>query len=105
MTEMMPFTYGEFYDVPRSLIFRYKDRFVLLKSSFDEEIDEYPDNYEVYVVSDSAETFLNTEPWDATNWATKTHIGQVPITQIEFDESRRKLIDASFVNSLLESQE
>jgi len=102
MSEMKPFSYAGFYDVSRYVTFRYKDRRVLLVSSFDETLDEYPDSYSVYVSSNAAANETDLDPFDFSTFASKTYIGEIPISQVNFDESRRKLIDASFVKSLFE---
>jgi len=39
MTEMTPFKYGYFFDVPRCISVRYRGRRFLLQSAFDEELD------------------------------------------------------------------
>ena len=50
MAEMTPFTYGGFYDVPRCISLRYRGRRFLLQSAFDDDLDEYPTDYSVYLV-------------------------------------------------------
>jgi|ERR1700734_2194264 hypothetical protein len=102
MSDMTPFSYAGFYDVPRYVTFRYNDRRVLLVSSFNEKLDEYPDSYSVYVSSNAAASETDPEPFDLSTFASETYIGEIPISQVNFDESRRKLIDASFVKSLFE---
>jgi hypothetical protein len=46
--KMVEFQYGDFCDVPRFIILKYRDTLFLLRSAFDEELDEYPDSYSVY---------------------------------------------------------
>ena len=47
MADKIPFTYGEFYDVPRMLGFQFEGERYFLRSEFDEEKDEYTDFYDV----------------------------------------------------------
>src|SRR5258707_6192374 len=58
MTQMIPFVYGSYYDVPRTIVLRYNGRALLLQSAFDEEADEYEPNYSVYALPESAEAAL-----------------------------------------------
>ena len=47
---MTAFTYGDFYDVPRQIVLKYKDRLYVLLSAFDDQLDDYPDRYQVFLV-------------------------------------------------------
>jgi len=102
MSEMTPFRYGGFYDVPRCLSLRYRGRWFLLQSAFDEGIDEYPADYSVYIVPESADDsqlvcspeFLSNTPMAC--------IGQIPIDRVIFDPSKRKELDASILDSFIE---
>src|SRR5690349_7362857 len=48
MAERVPFTYGEFYDVPRQILFCIGDVWYFLRSYFDDEKDDYAKVYDVY---------------------------------------------------------
>ena len=101
MAEMTPFRYGGFYDVPRCLSLRYRGKRFLLQSAFDENLDEYPDEYSVYVVpelSDDAQPVCTPEFLRNTPMAC---IGTIPINQVTFDPSMRKELDASILDCLL----
>jgi len=105
VTEMTPFGYGGFYDVPRCLSLGYRGRRFLLQSAFDESLDEYPTDYSVYIVPDSADDswpvcspeFLINTPMPC--------IGKIPIDQVKFDPSKRKELDASILDGLAADQE
>jgi hypothetical protein len=56
---MTPFKYAGFWDFPRCIKLRYRDQYFLLDGPFDEDLDEYPDIYSVYLVSES----IGTMPW------------------------------------------
>ncbi len=105
MAQMTPFRYGGFYDVPRYISLRYRGRRFVLQSPFDEDLDEYPSEYSVYIVPESAddsqpvcppEFFLNTPT---------ACIGHIQIDQVTFDPSNRKELDASILDSLIADQE
>ena len=105
MAEMTPFTYGGFYDVPRCLSLRYRGRLFILQSAFDKDLDEYPPDYSVYIVPESA---IGSSPLCSPEFLSNTPmtcIGRLPIDQVTFDQSRRKEIDASILDSLVANQE
>ena len=101
MAEMTPFLWGYFYDVPRCISLRYRGQRFLLQSAFDEELDEYPTDYSVYIIPETADDslpmcspeFLGNTPMDC--------IGQIPVDQVTFDPSMRKELDASFLDDLI----
>jgi hypothetical protein len=98
---MTPFEYGGFCDVPRCLSLRYRGRRFLLQSAFDEELDEYPPEYSVYLIAESTD---DSRPVCTPEFLSNTPmacIGQIPIGHVTFDPSRRQRIDASILDGLL----
>src|ERR1700757_1205247 len=101
MAQMTSFVYGGFWDVPRCLTLRYRGKRFLLFSAFDEDQDEYPTDYSVYVVPESAD---DSRPVCSPEFLTNTpmvRMGQIPIDQVTFDPSKRKEIDASILDSFI----
>ncbi len=105
MPEMTSFRYGGFYDVPRCLSFRYRGRRFLLHSAFDEELDEFPTDYSVYIIPESADHSLPVCSAEFLNNTSMACIGKIPIDQVKFDPSKRKELDASIVDSLVADQD
>jgi hypothetical protein len=98
---MTPFRYGGFHDVPRCLSLRYRGRRFLLQSAFDEGLDEYPADYSVYVVPESAN---DSQPVCSPEFLSNTPmgcIGKIPIDQVTFDPSKRQELDASILDSFI----
>ena len=58
MANMISFQYVDFYDVPRCIALPYRERLFLLQSAFDENLDDYPSNYSIYVLPDSVKDSL-----------------------------------------------
>jgi hypothetical protein len=52
MDDMVPFRFVEFFDVPRTIVVRYRKLLFLLQTAFDHELDKYPENYSVYLLPD-----------------------------------------------------
>jgi hypothetical protein len=100
MSELTHFRYVEFYDVPRNIVFRYRDRLLLLQSAFDEEADDYSDSYSVYVLPDNVEASIEKSSWDFLR-ATRPIIGRIPIEVVRFDSTKRKSLDPSCVDALV----
>jgi hypothetical protein len=101
MAEMTPFRYGYFYDVPRCISLRYRGTHFLLQSAFDEDLDEYPTGYSIYIVPESADDSLPVCSPEFLSNTPMVCIGQIPIDQVTFDPSKRKELDASFLDGLI----
>jgi hypothetical protein len=86
--------YFSFWDVPRTFAFEYSGKVYMLTSEFDDALDEYPDDYEVFVVSDVGDLSMVSD-WKSLEPMPKTSVGRVPIASVRFDESRRKYVDGS----------
>jgi hypothetical protein len=99
MTKMTPFQYVEFYDVPRCITLRYGERLFLLQSAFDEVLDDYPAGYSIYVLPESVEDALKKGSWEFLRNTAMTCIGHVQVVDIVFDSSKRRELDASFLDS------
>jgi hypothetical protein len=103
--KMPPFQYVEFYDVPRCITRRYGERLFLLHSAFDEGLDDYPTSYSVYVLPESVEDSLKKGSWEFLGNTPMTCIGHVQVGDAVFDSSKRKELDASFLDSLIAEHE
>jgi hypothetical protein len=98
---MTEFRYVEFYDVPRCLAIRHGDKLFLLQSAFDEELEEYPNCYSVYVLPEEVDSTLHAGSWEFLETAPITRIGTIEINQVKFDPTKRKELDASVLDSFL----
>ena len=103
MGEMVPFRFGSFYDVPRTIVVRYRERLVLLRSDFDDILDEYPDTYSVYVLPDSVEESLKRSSWEFLV-SISNCIGCIPVKSVTFDPSKSKMIDPSILDELIKGK-
>ena len=101
MEDRIPITYGEFYDYPRMIRFQYGGEWFFLNSSFDEEKDDYPDVYDVYLLPFRSEEEFEANPYYWMDLSTAVHLGQIPIKEVGLDETRRRSIDASVIEKWL----
>jgi len=75
----------------------------VLRSEFDDDLDEYPDDYEVFVVSCIA-TLSVVSDWKSIESLPKTSIGRVPVALVQFDKSLRKYVESSFLDTLRQTE-
>jgi hypothetical protein len=98
---MTSFQYGEFYDYPRCIVLAHRGKLVLLHSAFDDERDDYPDEYTVYLLPGTVAAELGDGSWRFLEKVPLDPIGQIPIGKVVFDSTRRKKLDASILDALI----
>ena len=101
MSEMVTFHYTEFYDVPRAIVLRYRNKLILLQSAFDDELDDYPDSYSVYELPDSVEELATCGSWTFMEHEGLKLLGQVSIQSVRFDSTKRQTMDACVLENLI----
>ena len=98
---MIPFRYVEFYDVPRCIVVRYRGVSLLLLSAFDDDIDEYPAAYQVYVMPEEAEETFQKGSWKFVEETPMDAVGEIQVDSVKFDESKREELDSSCLDDLV----
>src|SRR5215468_840736 len=98
---MVPFRYGEFYDVPRLIALLYRGKVLLLQSAFGEALDEYPEVYSVYELPESTAPLLDGS-WRFLANTESTLLGEIPVKAVTFDSTKRKTLDPAVLNPLLD---
>jgi hypothetical protein len=101
LAEIIPFRYGGFWDVPRSILLRYREMTLLLRSPFDEKTDEYPNVYSVYQVPDAISQSVLGGDWALLEGAELRFVGEIPISKVAFDPTKRRTLDSSCFEHLL----
>jgi hypothetical protein len=91
--------YFSFWDVPRTFVFERGGKLYVLTSEFDDDLDEYPDDYEVFVVSGIGNLSVVSD-WKSIEPLPKTSVGRVPVSSVRFDKSLRKYVDDSFLGTI-----
>ena len=92
--------YREFYDVPRIFVAALPGgRTLLFDCPFDQQQDDYPADYKVYLLPALSAGQL------AGSWAQLTDLalrglGRIPVAALRFDPTRRKQIEAGILNTL-----
>ena len=97
---MRKIKYFSFWDVPRTFVFERDRRLYLLMCQFDDEIDDYPDKYEIFALQ-GIEHFSAVIDWNFIEPLSKTFLGTVPVSSILFDGSKRGTVDDSFLRAII----
>ena len=105
LAEIIPFRYGGFWDVPRPILLRYREMTLLLRSPFDKKIDEYPDVYSVYQVPDAISQSVLGGDWALLEGAELRLVGEIPISTVAFDPTKRRTLDSSCLEHLFPVRE
>jgi hypothetical protein len=94
-----PIKYRGFWDVPRIFLTRYKGQLFLFDCAFDEQLEDYPDTYEVFLLPDIRD---DEWPQDWTTLQAKAirSLGSVPVSRIQFDATKRQSIETSILEEI-----
>jgi hypothetical protein len=72
----------------------------MLTSEFDDEIDDYRDRYDVFVLG-GIQNLSAVNDWNSIEPLSKTFLGTVPISSVLFDGSSRRFVDDSFLREII----
>jgi hypothetical protein len=97
--EPIQIQYRDFYDIPRVFVAELEGVRFLFDCPFNEELDDYPDAYDVFVLPRLTREDLDGS-WAGLSGRAIQHLGRVPTTTVVFDDSRRKTIEASVLRDL-----
>ena len=101
MGDSLPIQYSGFWVFPHAFWVSFEgNSYLFWRGYFDEKIDDYPDTYDVYKVSDVK---LNDDPlpWELSRIPSKVRVGSVKIQNVEFDPTHRKYIDSGIFSEIL----
>lgn len=96
---MVPFKYGNFYDVPRLIVLKYKGHAIMLGSYFNENKDEYEDSYSIYLLPSSIKEEISKSLYEGN--VNAKLIGNVPIKSVVFDTTKRNALNPEFLDEYL----
>lgn len=93
--------YSGFYDFPLAFVANHEGKQYLFCRDFDEALDEYPDEYEVFVLPNLSEEEIR-QSWSFLTEKATTYIGKIHVNQIVFDRMRRSSIESDVLERLSE---
>ncbi|MGA2166787.1 MAG: hypothetical protein ABSG62_01160 [Terracidiphilus sp.] len=94
------FEYRDFWDVPRLIVCTVEGTEILLDSEFDESLEEYAAHYKVYALPPELVPASLTSCADLPS-PEAIYLGSIPVSEIEFDPSKRKEIEVGPLLELL----
>jgi len=98
MATWVGFEYREFFDVPRSIILPLEGGLVLLESPFSDEVSDYSDDYQLYLLPRDIDLTGN---WSDLSAAAIRRLGAIPVVRVQFDPTRRRKINLASLRPLL----
>lgn len=96
--------YGEFWDVPRLFVTTYRGKQFLFYCPFEEEIDDWSEDYRVYLLSNIPDAVVKAS-WGAATANAIGNLGRVPVKSVKFDHTKRREIDTAVLDELIERVE
>ena len=91
--------YRDFYDVPRIFTATHDGKLYLFDCPFDDELDDYSDRYRVYQLPAISEDELQGS-WERLPERAVRLVGEVPVTAVEFDATKRNSINTALLDEL-----
>jgi hypothetical protein len=100
MSPRAPIQYRDFYDIPRMFIVEFNGFQFLFDGSFDDVIDDYPEEYTVSLLPNLTQNQLEGS-WERIGERPLRQLGRVPTSSVQFDVTRRKTIETTLLQELL----
>jgi hypothetical protein len=91
--EPVEIQYREFYDWPRMFVASLDGTDYFFDGSFDDQIDEYPEMYQVFLMPHLT-TEQRTGSWIDLRKCALRHLGSVKVVDMHFDPARRHCVEA-----------
>jgi hypothetical protein len=99
MSAWADINYRGFWDVPRIFFVRHDDRLYLFDCPFDEGVEDYAENYQVYLMPEIPEADLPKD-WTTLPARAIRRVGEVPVASVKFDPTKRRQIDTAILDAL-----
>ena len=100
MAQRAAIQYREFYDFPRMFIVEFKGSQFLFDGSFDDGLDDYPDQYRVSLLPRLTPKDL-AGSWAGLAQRAIQQLGHISTSAVQFDATRRESIDVDVLRDLL----
>ena len=101
MPKWTPFSYREFYDVPRAIVASHGERTYFFDCPFDEQRDDYGTDYDVYLMPSLSDSELSGS-WESLRERAVRRLGRVSVSSVRFDKSHRREIDLEILEQIHE---
>ena len=88
------------YDAPLAFVTTYEDRQYLFFRDFDDELDDYPNEYEVFILPNLSKKEIK-ESWSLLHEKTVAFICKISVDRVMFDPTRRDSINVGTFKRLV----
>jgi hypothetical protein len=99
MTNWAPIRYMGFWDVPRIFLVRHQGYQFLFDCPFDDELDDYAEAYQVYLMPEIPDEELPRD-WTTLRGRAIRRLGEIPVSKVQFDPTKRRQIDTAVLDAL-----
>jgi hypothetical protein len=99
MTQWAPIRYMGFWDVPLNFLVPYNGQWFLFDCPFDDDLDDYAENYQVYLMPEIPDQELPKD-WTTLPGRAIRRLGKVPVASVKFDPTKRRQIDTAVLDAL-----
>ncbi|HEV2912189.1 MAG TPA: hypothetical protein VGX92_02635 [Pyrinomonadaceae bacterium] len=97
----MNIIYSGFYDAPLAFVVNHEDtQYLFWRGFFDEVLDDYPHEYEVFVLPNLPENEIK-ESWSCLPDKAVAHVGKIHMNQVGFDPTKRQSITTDVFEKVL----
>jgi hypothetical protein len=100
MDQNVEIIYSGFWDRPLGFVARYRDVIFYFFREFNEDSDEYEDVYRVFLLPPLTEEDIRNS-WDRLHTKTLRQVSTIRVSDVLFDVSFRKSIDANILDILV----
>ena len=101
MNHKAPIIYSGFYDVPLAFVVWHDEKQFLFLRDFDETLDDYPNFYRVFILPNLSDEEVKNS-WVQIETLANSFVGEIPVTEINFDSTKRKEIVLKPLENLLD---
>jgi hypothetical protein len=100
MSHWAPIRYMGFWDVPLILLVPHKGAWYLFDCPFEEDVEDYASAYQVYLMPEIPEADVPKD-WTTLHTRAIRRLGEIPVTKVQFDPTKRRQIDTSVLDDLI----
>lgn len=101
MSAWAPITYRGFWDVPRIFLTRHNNQLFLFACAFSEELDDYPDEYAVFLMPPGLHEENLPTDWTTLRGMADRRLGEIPVARVAFDPTKRNQVDTAVLHELI----
>ncbi len=104
MNQTTPILYSGFYDFPLAFTARWEENLYVFVRDFDDDLDEYEDQYRVFLLPSLTDEEIQSSWLRIENRAIES-FGKVAVKDVRFDSTHRKEIDSTVLQALTAPRE